>query len=53
MTRELTRQRIAYLIEHGGLYDPDKSINSPRWRQAAVLSTSLLLAVVAVEVWFR
>ena len=53
MTREATRQRIAYLIEHGGLYTPDKDINSPRWRRVAAVSTMLLVAIVVGEMWFR
>lgn len=48
MSNEEIRQRIAYLIEHGGLYD-DPEADTRRWMRTGVIALSLLAAITLIE----
>mgnify|MGYP003670404366 CR=1 FL=1 len=55
MSNEETRQRIAYLIEHGGLYDPDNVDNlkkAKRCYSCSAVLTSLIIFGIGYDIWF-
>lgn len=48
MSNEEIRQRIAYLIEHGGLYD-DPLGDLRRWLRRIGMGVSLVLCIVTAN----
>jgi hypothetical protein len=48
MSNEEIKQRIAYLVEHGGLYD-DPLDELRRWVRRIALAVSLVLCIVTAN----
>lgn len=50
MSNEEIRQRIAYLVEHGGLYD-DPGADTRRWMRMGAIALGLLTTLSLIELF--
>lgn len=48
MSNEEIRQRIAYLVEHGGLYD-DPGADTRRWMRNGAIALAILASITLIE----